>query len=159
MACYCLDFSIISGLKCNVQQLWSKRTGRKAFVVSAAREPLAVGCMDVPIDCFSARPVVIRRHRDAVQQVIVDPVVSSSVRPKQGSRHSYSSVPSPTTWLVQHKLMQAMASREQIYVLEGNIQINDAYRGDEHSDSKAGRGRSPPRALNSLLWGLQSQRY
>lgn len=42
--------------------------------------------------------------------------------------------------------MQAMASREQIYVLEGNIQIDDAYRGDEHSDSKAGRGRSPLRA-------------
>lgn len=46
----------------------------------------------------------------------------------------------PTAWLVQHKLMLAMASREQMYVLEGNIQIDDAYLGGEHSDGKAGRG-------------------
>ena len=46
----------------------------------------------------------------------------------------------PTAWLVQHKLMQAMASREQMYVLEGTIQIDDAYLGGEHSGGKAGRG-------------------
>jgi hypothetical protein len=38
----------------------------------------------------------------------------------------------PTAWLVQHKLMQAMASREQRYALEGTVQIDDAYLGGEH---------------------------
>ncbi|MFT5782192.1 MAG: hypothetical protein ACI9EB_001577, partial [Pseudomonas sp.] len=47
----------------------------------------------------------------------------------------------PTAWLVQHKLMQAMASREQRYVLEGTVQIDDAYLGGEHSGGKAGRGQ------------------
>ena len=46
----------------------------------------------------------------------------------------------PTAWLAQHKLMLAMASREQVYVLEGNIQIDDAYLGGEHRDGKAGGG-------------------
>ncbi|VVN34998.1 IS1595 family transposase ISTha4 [Pseudomonas fluorescens] len=46
----------------------------------------------------------------------------------------------PTAWLVQHKSMRAMASREQMYVLEGNVQIDDAYLGGEHSGGKVGRG-------------------
>jgi hypothetical protein len=46
----------------------------------------------------------------------------------------------PRVRLVQHKLMQAMASREQMYMLEGTIQIDDAYLGGEHSGGKAGRG-------------------
>ncbi|MGH8601535.1 MAG: IS1595 family transposase [Gammaproteobacteria bacterium] len=46
----------------------------------------------------------------------------------------------PTAWLLQHKLMQAMTTREQMYVLEGAVQIDDAYLGGEHSGGKAGRG-------------------
>ena len=46
----------------------------------------------------------------------------------------------PTAWLIHHKLMQAMAEREQGYVLEGQVQVDDAYLGGERSGGKAGRG-------------------
>ena len=46
----------------------------------------------------------------------------------------------PTAWLVQHKLMQAMAAREERYRLEGQIQVDDAYLGGERSGGKVGRG-------------------
>ncbi|AVR87162.1 IS1595 family transposase [Thauera aromatica] len=46
----------------------------------------------------------------------------------------------PTAWLIHHKLMQAMAEREQRYVLEGQVQIDDAYLGGERSGGKVGRG-------------------
>lgn len=46
----------------------------------------------------------------------------------------------PSAWLMQHKLMQAMAAREQRYVLEGKVQIDDAYLGGERTGGKVGRG-------------------
>jgi len=46
----------------------------------------------------------------------------------------------PTAWLVHHKLMQAMSEREDRYVLEGQVQLDDAYLGGERSGGKAGRG-------------------
>ena len=46
----------------------------------------------------------------------------------------------PTAWLVHHKLMQAMAEREERYVLEGQVQVDDAYLGGERSGGKVGRG-------------------
>lgn len=46
----------------------------------------------------------------------------------------------PTAWLIHHKLMQAMAAREDDYKLEGHVQIDDAYLGGELSGGKAGRG-------------------
>ena len=47
----------------------------------------------------------------------------------------------PTAWLMQHKLMQAMAEREDHYLLSGSVQMDDAYLGGEHSGGKAGHGR------------------
>ena len=46
----------------------------------------------------------------------------------------------PTAWLIHHKLMQAMAHREERYVLCGRVQIDDAYLGGERSGGKVGRG-------------------
>ena len=46
----------------------------------------------------------------------------------------------PTAWLIHHKLMQAMAVREDCYVLEGKVQIDDAYLGGERTGGKVGRG-------------------
>jgi len=46
----------------------------------------------------------------------------------------------PTAWLIHHKLMQAMAVREERYVLEGHVQVDDAYLGGERSGGKVGRG-------------------
>lgn len=46
----------------------------------------------------------------------------------------------PTAWLIHHKLMQVMAEREERYMLEGKIQVDDAYLGGERSGGKVGRG-------------------
>jgi transposase-like protein len=46
----------------------------------------------------------------------------------------------PTAWLMYHKLMQAMADREDRYALEGKVQIDDAYLGGERTGGKVGRG-------------------
>jgi len=46
----------------------------------------------------------------------------------------------PTAWMLHHKLMHAMAQREEQYVLEGKVQIDDAYLGGERTGGKAGRG-------------------
>lgn len=46
----------------------------------------------------------------------------------------------PTAWRIHHKLMTAMADREDQYVLHGKVQIDDAYLGGERSGGKAGRG-------------------
>jgi len=46
----------------------------------------------------------------------------------------------PTAWRIHHKLMSAMAEREERYRLHGAVQIDDAYLGGERSGGKAGRG-------------------
>lgn len=46
----------------------------------------------------------------------------------------------PSAWLIHHKLMQAMSLREERYVLEGQVQVDDAYLGGERSGGKVGRG-------------------
>jgi transposase-like protein len=46
----------------------------------------------------------------------------------------------PTAWLVQHKLMAAMSERDADYVLDGRVDMDDAYLGGERSGGKAGRG-------------------
>ena len=46
----------------------------------------------------------------------------------------------PTAWRMHHKLMQAMAEREKLYTLEGQVQVDDAYLGGERTGGKVGRG-------------------
>lgn len=46
----------------------------------------------------------------------------------------------PTAWLIHHKLMQAMSDRENRYVLEGTVHVDDAYLGGERTGGKVGRG-------------------
>jgi transposase-like protein len=45
-----------------------------------------------------------------------------------------------TAWLVHHKLMQAMAERDDRYRLSGDVQVDDAYLGGERTGGKPGRG-------------------
>ena len=45
----------------------------------------------------------------------------------------------PTAWLIQQKLMQAMAEREARHTLGGDVRIDDAYLGGEQA-GKPGRG-------------------
>lgn len=46
----------------------------------------------------------------------------------------------PTAWLLQQKLMQAMAERDSRHTLDGDVQVDDAYLGGELPGGKAGRG-------------------
>jgi len=46
----------------------------------------------------------------------------------------------PSAWLMHHKLMAAMAEREQRYRLTGHVQLDDAYLGGERCGGKSGRG-------------------
>jgi hypothetical protein len=45
-----------------------------------------------------------------------------------------------TAWLLHNKILQAMADREEAYLLRGRIQIDDSYLGGELPGGKAGRG-------------------
>lgn len=45
-----------------------------------------------------------------------------------------------TAWLVKHKLMEVMRQREDSRVLDGRVEIDDAYLGGERSGGKCGRG-------------------
>jgi transposase-like protein len=46
----------------------------------------------------------------------------------------------PTAWLLKHKIMQVMLSREQWRRLTGRVEIDDAYLGGEVQGGKPGRG-------------------
>lgn len=46
----------------------------------------------------------------------------------------------PTAWLVHHKLMTAMLTREAEHRLSGKVQVDDAYLGGERAGGKPGRG-------------------
>lgn len=45
-----------------------------------------------------------------------------------------------TAWRLKHKIMQAMAQREEPRQLAGFVQLDDAYLGGEHNGGKRGRG-------------------
>jgi len=46
----------------------------------------------------------------------------------------------PTAWLIHHKIMKAMATREAQHRLWGTVQVDDAYLGGERASGKPGRG-------------------
>ncbi|GAB1413870.1 MAG: IS1595 family transposase [Rhodocyclaceae bacterium] len=45
-----------------------------------------------------------------------------------------------SAWLMKHKLMEVMRLREDSRVLDGRVEIDDAYLGGERSGGKSGRG-------------------
>lgn len=45
-----------------------------------------------------------------------------------------------TAWRLKHKLTQVMCEREEKRILQGRIEIDDAYLGGEQPGGKAGRG-------------------
>ena len=46
----------------------------------------------------------------------------------------------PTAWLMHHKLLRAMAQRDDMHRLGGHVQLDDAYLGGERAGGKPGRG-------------------
>ena len=45
-----------------------------------------------------------------------------------------------TAWLLHNKILRAMTEQEEAYLLQGNIQMDDAYLGGERLGGKASRG-------------------
>lgn len=45
-----------------------------------------------------------------------------------------------TAWLIKHKLMEVMREREESRVLDGRVEVDDAYLGGELPGGKTGRG-------------------
>ena len=45
-----------------------------------------------------------------------------------------------TAWTMKHKLLEVMVQRETARVLEGRVEIDDAYLGGERTGGKRGRG-------------------
>lgn len=52
-----------------------------------------------------------------------------------------------TAWRLKHKIMQAMAEREEARQLTGSVQIDDAYLGGERNGGKRGRGSENKQAF------------
>lgn len=52
-----------------------------------------------------------------------------------------------TAWRLKHKVMQAMAEREEGRQLNGFVQIDDAYLGGERNGGKGGRGSENKQAF------------
>ena len=52
-----------------------------------------------------------------------------------------------TAWRVKHKVMQAMAEREESRRLNGFVQLDDAYLGGERNGGKPGRGSENKQAF------------
>ncbi|CAA9892255.1 transposase (fragment) [Candidatus Methylobacter favarea] len=67
-------------------------------------------------------------------------VSQAKTRPSALALKRHLGVSNPTAWLIHHKLMQAMAKREDLYRLSGAVQIDDVFRGGERRGGKAGRG-------------------
>ena len=45
-----------------------------------------------------------------------------------------------SAWLMKHKLMEVVREREDSRVLDGCMEIDDAYLGGERTGGKSGRG-------------------
>ena len=46
----------------------------------------------------------------------------------------------PTAWLMHHQIVRAMAQRDDVHRLGGQVQLDDAYLGGERAGGKPGRG-------------------
>jgi hypothetical protein len=55
-----------------------------------------------------------------------------------------------SAWLIKHKLMEVMREREASRVLDGRVEIDDAYLGGELPGGKTGRGSRPAPTTPSI---------
>jgi transposase-like protein len=46
----------------------------------------------------------------------------------------------PAAWLMKHKILETMFQREEVRVLDGRVELDDAYLGGERTGDKRGRG-------------------
>ena len=56
----------------------------------------------------------------------------------------------PTAWTILHKIRKAMGNRDQNYVLNGIVEVDDGYFGTETHNKKRGRGTEKAKVLVSV---------
>ena len=101
---------------------------------------------DLPVQRLPPADLADRRNLVPRLQPAPDDVVPGHLpsqpgqdRPVRPGLEAALGVSYPTAWLIHHKLMQAMAEREDRYRLSGAVQMDDAYLGGERSGGLRGR--------------------
>lgn len=110
---------------------WMVRTGRPYYQCSACRKQTTLTCGTI----FASTKLPLSRWFLAMHLLTQ---AKNNVSALELMRHL--GVSYPTAWLIKHKLMQVMAERERTRVLEGRVEIDDAYLGGEHPGGSRGRG-------------------
>ncbi len=95
--------------------------------------------------------LIYRGHRDGAHPPAPEAVVPGHV-PAHARQNAISAlalkrqlgVSYKTAWLMKRKLMQAMAQRDERYLLQGRVEIDDAYLGGERAGQRAGSQRRAP---------------
>jgi len=55
-----------------------------------------------------------------------------------------------TAWYLLHRIRQAMGDRDEKYLLEGLIELDDSYFGGTHPGGKKGRGTDKSKVLGAV---------
>jgi transposase-like protein len=62
-----------------------------------------------------------------------------------------------TAWAISHKIRKAMGTRDTLYMLEGTIELDDAFFGATRTGSKRGRGTEKTAVLVGLSLNQQGK--
>jgi ribosomal protein L37AE/L43A len=108
-----------------------RREGRLYFQCSACRHQ----CSAISGSIFEATKLPLTRWFLAMHLLTQS---KNNVAALELMRHL--GVCYKTAWLMKHKLMEVMRVREDSRVLDGRVEIDDAYLGGELPGGKAGRG-------------------
>src|SRR5690606_17534485 len=84
----------------------------------------------------------VRGHQAAAAHLAAGPAPADrdQDQPRRAGADAPPGVNYKTAWRMKHKIMQAMAEREEPRRLNGFVQIDDAYLGGERNGGKRGRG-------------------
>ena len=108
-----------------------RREGRLYFQCSACRHQ----CSVISGTIFEATKLALTRWFLAMHLLTQS---KNNVAALELMRHL--GVCYKTAWLIKHKLMEVMRVREDSRVLDGRVEIDDAYLGGELTGGKSGRG-------------------
>ena len=108
-----------------------RREGRLYFQCSACRHQ----CSVISGTIFEATKLALTRWFLAMHLLTQS---KNNVAALELMRHL--GVCYKTAWLIKHKLMEVMCVREDSRVLDGRVEIDDAYLGGELAGGKSGRG-------------------
>lgn len=107
------------------------RHGRRYWQCSACRHQ----CSAISGTIFAATKLPLMRWFLAMHLLTQSKNNVSALELKRHLGVCYKSA-----WMIKHKLMEVMRLREQERVLDGRVELDDAYLGGERTGGKSGRG-------------------